>query len=84
MIGLKERSIQTLSDMSLMKPSLETDLHHDVLPWLMNQKEAFTKDSEQAEELTNAIIDLGIIQRQKSHAKTLKARADRKKAEEED
>ena len=36
LIGLKERAIQTLSDMSLMKPSLECEMHDDVLPWLMN------------------------------------------------
>ena len=84
MIGLKERAIQTLSDMSLMKPSLECDLHSDVLPWLMDQKETFTADAEAAQTITDKIIDLGIITRKKAHAKTLKARADRKKAEAED
>ncbi len=67
-----------------MKPSLECDLHQDVLPWLMEQKEAFSNDAEEAEKIASRIIDLGINARQKAHAKTLKARADRMKADADD
>ena len=70
--------------MSLMNPSLECDLHGSVLPWLMDQKDAFTVDADDASKFTEQIIDLGIVQRKKAHAKTLKARADRKKTEAED
>lgn len=30
--------------MKLLHPKLEVDLYQDVLPWLMNQKDAFTGD----------------------------------------
>jgi len=30
--------------MNMMNPKLEIDLHENVLPWLMNQKEKFIAD----------------------------------------
>ena len=47
----------------------------------MAQKETFTKDQDDAVKITERIIDLGIEKKMKAHAKTLKARADRLKAE---
>ena len=44
LVGLKEQALSTLGGMSMLHPKLECDLHGKVLPWLMDQKEAFTKD----------------------------------------
>lgn len=44
LVGLKQRAITTLGAMSMLQPKLECDLHENVLPWLMNQKDAFTCD----------------------------------------
>ena len=63
LIGTRERALETLADMSMMKPRLEISLHSDVLPWLMQQKEVFTKDQEDAVVLADKIIDLGILSR---------------------
>jgi hypothetical protein len=60
LIGLKEGAIQTLNSMSLLHPKLECDLHEDVLPWLMEQKDAFSKDSADAEGMAVTLIDEGI------------------------
>ena len=32
--GIRENAIQTLVDMKMMEPKIESDLHEDVLPWL--------------------------------------------------
>lgn len=74
LIGLKEGAIQTLNSMSLLHPKLECDLHEDVLPWLMEQKDAFSKDSADAEGMAVTLIDEGINQRKMAHARTLKER----------
>ena len=37
-----------LSGMSMLKPELERDIHQTVLPWLQNQKHAFTADKKDA------------------------------------
>ena len=40
--GLRENSIQTLADMSMLNPRIECDLHEDVLPWLKAKIASFT------------------------------------------
>ena len=73
-----------LAGMSMLKPQLERDIHQTVLPWLQNQKQAFTDDKKNAIKMSELIIEKGIMKRMNQHAKTLKARADKKKSEEED
>ena len=80
LIGLKDRAISSLASMSMLHPKIECDLHEDVLPWLMDQKEKFTEDAESAEKMASILINQGILQRKKAHAKTLKARQDKIKA----
>jgi hypothetical protein len=70
--------------MSMLKPKLECELHEDVLPWLMNQKNAFTDDQSDARNVTSQLIEDGILSRKKKHAATIKARADRIKQAEKD
>ena len=46
----------------------------------MDQKEKFTEDAESAEKMASILINQGILQRKKAHAKTLKARQDKIKS----
>ena len=55
-----------------------------MLPWLENQKESFTSDKKNAISMSEKIIERGILKRMNTHAKTLKARAEKKKKEQED
>lgn len=73
-----------LAGMSMLKPELERDIHQTVLPWLQNQKHAFTADKQDAIKMSESLIEEGIMKRMNQHAKTLKARADKKKKELED
>ena len=42
--GLRENAIQCLSDLSMLEPKIECDLHEDVLPWLKAKIAKFTDD----------------------------------------
>lgn len=44
LIGLKEHALTTLGAMSMLKTQLEVDIHGDVKPWLMGQKQGFKDD----------------------------------------
>ncbi len=79
LIGLKANAISTLAKMSLLHPKIECDLHEEVLPWLMEQKDVFSKDANEAEDMATELIESGIMQRKLAHAKTLKERQDKLK-----
>ena len=42
--GIRENAIQTLVDMKMMEPKIESDLHEDVLPWLKSKISKFGQD----------------------------------------
>ena len=71
--------MQTLVDMKMMEPKIESDLHEDVLPWLRQKISKFENDDGQASRLAAEIIESGIIQAKLNHARTLKERQDKKK-----
>ena len=79
--GIRENAIQTLVDMKMMEPKIESDLHEDVLPWLRQKIGKFEKDDGQAEQLAVSIIESGILQAQLNHATTLRLRNERKAKE---
>ncbi len=71
---MKANAISTLAKMSLLHPKIECDLHEEVLPWLMEQKDVFSKDANEAEDMATELIESGIMQRKLAHARTLKER----------
>lgn len=73
-----------LAGMSMLKPQIEREIHQTVLPWLQNQKDAFTSDKQDSISMSEKLIEKGILKRMNGHAKTLKARANLKKRELED
>ena len=75
--GIRENAIQTLVDMKMMEPKIESDLHEDVLPWLRQKIGKFEQDDGQAEKLAVSIIESGIMQAQLNHATTLRLRNER-------
>ena len=77
--GIREHAMQTLVDMKMMEPKIESDLHEDVLPWLRQKISKFENDDGQAGRLAAEIIESGIIQAKLNHARTLKERQDKKK-----
>ena len=42
--GIREHAMQTLVDMKMMEPKIESDLHEDVLPWLRQKISKFEND----------------------------------------
>ena len=84
LIGLKEHALTTLGAMSMLKTQLEVDIHGDVKPWLMAQKQAFKDDQKDCVKMAATIIEQGINMRRRAHMKTLAARAAKIKQEEED
>ena len=52
-----------LAGMSMLKPKLDRDIHQTVLPWLQNQKEAFTCDKKDAIKMSDKLIENGILKR---------------------
>ena len=84
LVGLRERAIQTLSDMNLLHPKIESDLHKDVLPWLTARRDSFLGDQTSAGELAEGLIEKGLVRRRETHARTLQARIERKQKEEQD
>ena len=79
--GIRENAIQTLVDMKMMEPKIESDLHEDVLPWLKQKIGKFEQDDGEAEKLAVSIIESGILQAQLNHATTLRLRNERKAKE---
>ena len=79
--GIREKAVNTLSALSMMQPKLENDLHETVLPWLKNQRDAFTEDMKESKDMADKVIMNGIQMRKKAHAKMLAERAARLKKE---
>ena len=57
LIGMRANTLKTLAGMSMLNSKLECDLHEDVLPWLMAEKEKFTHYSDEAVRMSELLID---------------------------
>ena len=79
--GIRESAVNTLNSMNMMKPKLDTDLHENVLPWLMNQRDAHTNNMKDSDNMAEKAIMSGIETKKKAHAKMLAERAARLKKE---
>lgn len=90
LIGLKNRAIQCLGDMSLMRPKVEIDLYNDVLPWLLAKRDEFLGDAKSSVEVSEEVVWEGVVFHKNAHAEFLKNRqlaieqAELKKQQEEE
>ena len=72
--GLRECAIQGLSDVGLMQQKTEINMYQDVLPWLLDKRDEFLQDQTGAVEISNTIVEEGIVFHKKAHAAFLHAR----------
>lgn len=82
LIGLRESVIMQAKHEGYLEPQMATDLKEDVLPWLLAKRDEFLKDQTGAIEVSQKVIEEGILLNKTKHAAFLKARDDGIKAAE--
>ena len=57
-----------------MQQKTEINMYQDVLPWLLDKRDEFLQDQTGAVEISNTIVEEGIVFHKKAHAAFLHAR----------
>ena len=69
--NLRFDSLNAVNDMGFMNPKIDNVLHNDVLPWLKKHAENFVADSGTADKHAAELLDEGVSEAQRQHAKTI-------------
>ena len=74
MIGLRERVLTHMADLSLMQKPLEREVRGEVIPWLNNKITGYIGDEIGVESVAGLMLNTGIEAAAKDHKDTMRRR----------
>ena len=74
LIGMRERVLSHMADLSLMSKPLEREIRSEVIPWLNNGIQNYIADEIGVESVAGLMLNVGIEQAAKDHKDTMRRR----------
>jgi len=74
LIGMRERVLTHMADLSLMQKPLEREVRGEVMPWLNDKITGYVGDEIGVESVAGLMLNTGIEQAAKDHKDTMRKR----------